>query len=107
MNVIYCNDGCQKDFYITELKTEGIEKLPGNVERHYIECPNCGQQYTSYYLNDDMKKIQQEISVLRKKLPDLKLKQKNKLNKLSRRLQFMNNKLKTEIEQGEINAGKS
>ena len=105
-NKVYCNDGCQQEFTIPQLKTEGIEHLLGNVERHYIECPNCGQQYTSYYLNDDMKKIQTEISMLRKNLPTLKVKQKNRLNKLTRRLQHMNNQLKEQIEQVDNNADK-
>ncbi|WP_156290777.1 hypothetical protein [Oceanobacillus salinisoli] len=96
MNKIYCNNGCQQEFTISGLK---IEKLSGNVERHYIECPHCGEKYTSYYLNDTMKKVQQEIKALQKK-PSLKIKQRNRLLKLKRKMQMMNQTLKAKMEAG-------
>lgn len=95
MNKVYCNDGCQGEFNITDMK-EGIERLPDKIERHYIQCPKCAQQYTSYYLNDDMKKIQQEIQTLQRH-PQLKVKQKNRIMKLSKSLQAMNETLKLKM----------
>ena len=94
MNKLYCNDGCQKEFTTTQAGI-GYETLPGNVERHYMECPNCKEQYTSYFLDDEMKEIQKEIRRLKYKT-DLKVKQKNKLLKLSKKLQSMNEKHKRE-----------
>ena len=94
---VTCNDGCQEEFTILAVKTEGIEKLSNNVERYYIECPNCGQQYTSYYLNDELKQMQAEIQELQKKHP-LKIKQKNKLTKLKRKIQFAHHQLKMKVE---------
>lgn len=103
MTKVICNDGCQQEFNITELKTEGVDKLPGSIERYYIECPNCGQEYTSYYLDDDMKEMQAEIKRLLRK-PSLKIKQKNRADKLKRKLQFRMNQLKMEVEHGNQNA---
>ncbi|WP_440894961.1 hypothetical protein ACS127_10330 [Amphibacillus sp. Q70] len=75
------------------------EELPNKLERHYIECPNCKQQYTSYFINDDIKALQKEIETLNKK-GVLKVKQKNKLTKLKRKLIFMNNQLKMKFDHG-------
>lgn len=97
---VTCNEGCRQEFQITDLKLEGVEKLPGNVERYYIECPNCGQEYTSYFLDDRMKIIQREIRYLQKK-PTLKIKQKNKMAKLTRKLHAMSERLKKDAERGE------
>lgn len=96
MNKLYCNDGCQKEFRPTQIKT-GTEMLEGNIERHYIECPHCNQQYTSYYMDDNMREIQAQIIMLQKKEP-LKIKQRNRLNKLTRRIRFMNNQLRMKLE---------
>lgn len=88
MNVT-CNEGCQQEFEITAIKTDHVEKMSGNIERHYFTCPNCNQEYTSYFLDDSMKEIQQEIKDLRSR-NDLKVKQKNKLLKLTRKVTAMN-----------------
>lgn len=99
MTKLYCNDGCQEEFNVQQLKIDQVEHLTGDVERHYIECPNCKQQYTSYYLNDEMKQIQTQMRLLIKKAP-LKVKQKNRLSKLERRIKFMGNQLKMKVEHG-------
>lgn len=96
MNKIYCNDGCQKEFTLDDLTMKN-EELKNDIERYYIECPNCKQQYTSYYLSEPMKKIQKEIQALREKAP-LKIKQKNRLSKLIRKLVFMSNTIKITLE---------
>ena|SRR5690625_2154887 len=96
MNKLYCNDGCQKEFRPTQIKT-GTEILEGNIERHYIECPHCKQQYTSYYIDDEMRQMQSQIKMLQQKEP-LKVKQRNRLNKLIRKMQFRSNQIKLEVE---------
>lgn len=96
MNKIYCNDGCQKEFPFTKAGI-GFETLPNNIERHYLECPHCKKQYTSYYLNDDIKMIQAEIKRLSGKSL-LKVKQRNKLAKLKQKAIFMSRQLKMEVE---------
>lgn len=100
MNKLYCNDGCRKQFPLTKINT-GMETLERNIEHHYIECPHCKQKYTSYYMDDQMKQIQLQIQALREKEP-LKIKQKNRLNKLIRRMTFMHDQLKMKVEQGEL-----
>lgn len=91
-------DKCSKEFELTQINTESFELLSNNVERHYFECPNCKEQYTTHYLNDQLKEMQEEIRQLQKK-QSLKVKQKNKLAKLKRKIIFMHNQLKMEIEQ--------
>ncbi|MGM8213557.1 hypothetical protein ACLIBH_12340 [Virgibacillus sp. W0430] len=100
MNKVICNKCCQQEFKLTELNTNLVEQLSNDIEHYYIECPNCKQQYTSYYLDDDLKVMQQEIRRLQKRLPVLKVKQKNKLTKLKRKILFMQNQLKMKVEQG-------
>ncbi|WP_017470631.1 hypothetical protein [Amphibacillus jilinensis] len=90
-------DSCNHEFELTQLTTESFELLPNNVERHYFECPNCNKQYTTHYLNDDLKEMQEEIRRLQNKHP-LKIKQKNKLAKLKRKIIFLHNQLKMEVE---------
>lgn len=81
MNKVHCDKGCQEEF---TLHTH-VEKLPDNEERHYMQCPTCGQQYTSHYLDDHMKKLQGDIKNLQGKQP-LKDKQKNRLSNLQKRM---------------------
>lgn len=96
MERLYCNEGCREAFHLTELST-GVEELGNGVEHHYIECPNCRERYTSYYSNEKIRALQKEVGALRKKAP-LKIKQRNRLNKLIRKLQFMGEELKKEIQ---------
>lgn len=101
MNKIYCNDVCQKEFKLTQLNTNLVDQLSSGIDRFYLECPHCQQQYTSYFLDGDMKKIQGEILRLQNK-HSLKIKQKNKLSKLRQRIKFKNNQLKMKYEQSEL-----
>lgn len=88
MNQVQCNQ-CEHLFSMTEIKTEKSTTLPGNITRHYFECPGCQQEYTSYFLDDEMRQMQLEIKYLQSKT-GLKIKQKNKLLKLTRKLTAMN-----------------
>ncbi|MED4124017.1 hypothetical protein P4641_08515 [Halalkalibacterium halodurans] len=86
---LLCNEGCQKEFEVNEIKSNGVEKLPANVDRYYIECPNCGKEYTSYFLDETMREMQAEIRHLKNK-QNLKVKQKNRMFKLTNKLAAMN-----------------
>ncbi|WP_272033106.1 hypothetical protein [Oceanobacillus kimchii] len=96
MNKVTC-DECQHEYELTHLNTNLKEQLPNNIERYYIECPNCKAQYTSYYQNDELKKVQAEILRLQKIHP-LKIKQKNKLVRLRKKIMLMHNTLKAQVE---------
>ena len=87
-NEVQC-DECKQLFAITEIKTEKSATLPGDITRHYFECPGCKHEYTSYFLDDAMRQMQSEIRLLKNK-SDLKIKQKNKLVRLTRKLATMN-----------------
>ena len=103
MYKIQC-DHCEQLFSITEIKTEKSTRLPGNITRHYFECPGCQHEYTSYFLDNEMRQMQLEIKYLQNKT-ELKIKQKNKLLKLTRKLTAMNQQyLKVYNEMVENNA---
>lgn len=101
MNKLYCNDGCQKEFNVSEMKV-GVDALIGGIEHHYIQCPDCKQKYTSYYTDEKIRALQVQVKMIQKKAP-LKIKQRNQLNKLIRRMQFMSNQIKMKVEQDAIN----
>ncbi|MHB9909245.1 hypothetical protein [Clostridium botulinum] len=52
---VYC-DKCKNDFEIN-IKTE---KIKGDIERIYFICPHCGENYTSYYLNNRIRTKQEK-----------------------------------------------
>ncbi|MBM7573139.1 hypothetical protein [Aquibacillus albus] len=95
---VTCKEGCQKEFEIKELKKEDIKVSGQNIERYYIECPECKKEYKSFYMNDDIKSIQKQIRTLKNKYP-LKEKQKKKLAKLNRKIEYLSKQLKKEIEE--------
>ncbi|MGP9043356.1 hypothetical protein [Cytobacillus kochii] len=82
-------DKCNKEFPISTIATEDEQLLSNNVTRHYISCPSCGEQYTSYFLDDSMREIQEEIRRLKNK-QELTTKQKNKLMRLTQSISSMN-----------------
>lgn len=41
-----------------------IEKLGDGVKRHYIKCPRCLTEYTSYFTNEVIRRNQSRISKL-------------------------------------------
>lgn len=97
MNKLYCNEGCQKEFTIDDLQESfQVEALPNNVERYYLECPHCKHQYTSYYLNDSLKKIRREIQKILRQ-PVIEVRQKNKLAALQQKLYLAHETLKAEV----------
>lgn len=47
-------DKCGFHFDVVELN---IEKVKKDIERNYFRCPNCGEEYTSYYSNDKIRHL--------------------------------------------------
>lgn len=84
-----CNKGCQKDFLVTEFKTE---KLDGGIEKTYFTCPHCLFDYVSFYTNAEIRKLQEKVrKVLRKTAEASKgyaamLKQEKKIQKEAQKL---------------------
>lgn len=105
MSTVYC-DKCKRDFKI-KVKTEDIEN---DIERVYFICPYCKTEYTSYYLNDDIKAKQHRMKILQCNLREatrtFDMKQMKKLMDMSKKLheeigRDMNNlKIKVERIQG-------
>ncbi|SFL39070.1 hypothetical protein SAMN04487943_101311 [Gracilibacillus orientalis] len=90
-------DNCNNTFNVDQIKDIKQDKIKDDIERHYIACPNCQHKYTTHYENDAIKNITAEISTLQKKAP-LKIKQKNRLDKLRTKVRFMSQTLKADVE---------
>lgn len=69
-----------------------MENIEEDVERYFLRCPYCRQEYTSYYLDDRMKKMQQEMKSIKSK-GNLKRKQIDRVLKLQKQMQSANEKL--------------
>lgn len=90
-------DECENKFDLNAINTQTFERLKDDIEHHYFECPNCNKQYTTHYLNNRMKELQEEIKMLKYK-SDLKTKQKNKLAKLRQKIIYEHDQLKKAVE---------
>ncbi|MBE6067755.1 MAG: hypothetical protein E7211_08695 [Clostridium lundense] len=62
-------DKCDHEFELKKLKTK---KLEDNIQRTYFVCPKCGQEYTSYYTDWQVRLNKQEINRLADKIKKLK-----------------------------------
>ncbi|MGN8647898.1 hypothetical protein ACTNEO_05085 [Gracilibacillus sp. HCP3S3_G5_1] len=93
-------DKCNNTFKVNQIKNIKQEQVKNDIIRHFIECPRCKEKYTTHYENDAIRKVTAEIKALQKKAP-LKIKQRNKLNKLRGKVRFMADTLKMEVEKGE------
>ncbi|NIK10913.1 hypothetical protein [Alkalibacillus almallahensis] len=93
---IQCELGCSKIFELNDVAAK-FQYLPKKVERHYIECPHCQKQYTSYYLNEPMKVLQRKIRTLSEKGMHT-TKQKNKFTQMKGQLGIMMDQLKKDHE---------
>ena len=53
-------DKCQISFY-PMIKEENKQVGKQNITRTFLECPNCGKQYDSYYDNQKTGKLKQKV----------------------------------------------
>ncbi|WP_018934570.1 hypothetical protein [Gracilibacillus lacisalsi] len=97
--IIEC-DNCSHTFNVNQIKDIKQEAIKNDIVRHFIECPDCQHKFTTHYENDAIREITAEIRRLQKKVP-LKIKQKNKLHKLRRKVRVMADTLKTVVEKDE------
>jgi len=97
---------CEKCHEILEMKDlkTGVHPLPGEVEHHYLQCPKCQAQYTSFFLDPDMKLMQTKIKRLRKKKPFL-TRHKNKINALNKQMQTKNTWYMNQYRMNPLNSG--
>ncbi|MEC0783457.1 transglycosylase [Bacillus haynesii] len=61
-------DHCGTKFHIKGCSK--VRKYDNGVRQHYIKCPWCQTEYTSYYTNEKIRRMQQKV----KKLTVLRLK---------------------------------
>ena len=88
-NTVICDD-CQKPI---EIKLK-FKKVKGDIRQHYFVCLHCNRNYISFYTNPEIRKLQKEISTMRKD-PNVDIdKLKHKIN----RTQLLLLKLKDSIE---------
>lgn len=50
-----------------------VQYLANEVERYYFRCSECGEEYTTYYCNPAIKKLQEKLIQLRQKYDGQKL----------------------------------
>lgn len=88
--IVNC-DECKKDF---EVDTK-VKKVKEDIEKTYFICPICNHEYIAYYTNSKIRKKQEEISKIARKI---------KLNKnigigieLSKKYNKLNKNIKEEI----------
>ncbi|PRS03136.1 transglycosylase [Bacillus atrophaeus] len=58
---------CMCDQCGTMLLIKGCSKIrkhDNGIKEHYIKCPRCKTEYTSYYTNEDISRMQQRIRKL-------------------------------------------
>lgn len=83
-----CNEGCNKQFELTELKEL---KHDNDIIETYFKCPKCGKEYICFYTDKDIRKLQAELSnkwgkSSRKEIEELQVKVKNKMNTLKSKM---------------------
>lgn len=61
--IVNC-DECKKDFEV-DVK---VKKIKDDIENTYFICPTCEHEYVAYYTNAKIRKKQEEISKLVKKI---------------------------------------
>ncbi len=66
-----CNLGCQETFTIKRFRRKMIID---DIEKVYFRCPECGFEYTCFFTNEKIKKMQMELN-------DLFLFQRNDIKK--------------------------
>ncbi len=50
-----------------------VQYLANKVERNYFSCSECGEEYTTYYCNPAIKKLQEKLNQLRLKYDSQRL----------------------------------
>lgn len=60
-------DSCNKRF---EFKNPKKRKLTDKVSEIYFECPNCEEEFHSYYENEKVRKLMKENKQLQNKLKE-------------------------------------
>jgi DNA replicative helicase MCM subunit Mcm2 (Cdc46/Mcm family) len=63
-----CNEGCQKEFKITKLRTT---KVKGGIDKYYFRCPHCKHAYVAYYSSAETVKLQKEVRKHRQSISKL------------------------------------
>lgn len=52
---------CEKCNHVFTVRFHKL-RLPNRVDNHFFICPNCKEEYVSYYSNRKMSQLQREIS---------------------------------------------
>lgn len=99
MKNVTCNEGCGKEFTIIRM---GSVIIRDDIERVGFDCPHCKKSYTVHYLNNHIKKLQEEqrkllsltASKSERQLKGILSKIKSKKQEISKAM----NELKKEVE---------
>lgn len=80
----YCNEGCQKSFSIHEFETKKLEE---DIERTFFACPHCKHEYTAYYTDAGVRKLQEKMRSIHRQLvqPGANIKKLEHQEKMTRK----------------------
>jgi tyrosine-protein phosphatase YwqE len=59
-----CNEGCNKQFDITEMPTVELE---GGIEKTFFTCTHCQHEYVAFYTDNEIRKLQDKIRKVQKR----------------------------------------
>lgn len=54
----HCDAGCQKAFTFDDYS---FKQLHDGIEKIYSSCPHCGHEYTAFYTDVEIRKLQERI----------------------------------------------
>lgn len=91
-------DKCKEAFKI-ELQTD---KLDGGIEKTYFACPECGESYTAFCTNEDIRNKQKQLNTMQHGLRTVRDEKKrailyDKYERLKVEIGSMLKKLKEEV----------
>ncbi|MEB8651871.1 transglycosylase [Bacillus cereus] len=93
---------CEKCNHVFTARFHKI-RLPNRVDKHFFICPNCKEEYVSYYSNRKMIQLQREISGIYGKFRKCRTEEEAeildmKLQKKQAEYERIRDKLKTKVE---------
>lgn len=103
MKKLVCDKGCQGEFILVEF---GVGKVKDDIERVGFCCPHCDMQYTAYYTNTKIRKLQKEQQELLKQSDPRKLTERqlkgimSRINNKKKQIKAEMDRLRVEVEMG-------
>ncbi|MBG9520242.1 MULTISPECIES: transglycosylase [Bacillus cereus group] len=93
---------CEKCNHVFTVRFHKL-RLSNQVDKHFFICPNCKEEYVSYYSNRKMRQLQDEISEMYSRFRKCKTEEEAgvldmKLQKRQAEYERIRDELKTKVE---------